>query len=98
MRLFVGNLSDDVTEEDLEAAFSAFGTVKSVSIARDKYGSMSKGFGFVDMPRKAEARAAIKELDLKELKGRAMVVNEARPKGGGGRGGGGGRKRRGRRR
>ena len=97
MRLYVGNLSDDVTEEDLEATFGAFGTIKAVSIARDKFGSMSKGFGFVDMPRKAEARAAIKELDLKEIKGRAMVVKEARPKGGGGRGGGR-KKRRGRRR
>lgn len=79
MNIYVGNLSRDVTEDDLREAFGAFGNVESLSIVRDKYTGQSKGFGFVEIASKAEARAAIGALDLKELKGRAMTVNEARP-------------------
>jgi len=102
MNIYVGNLSYEVTEEDLKEAFEAFGQVESVSIIKDKYSGQSKGFGFVEMPAKAEAQSAINDLNGKELKGRTLNVNEARPrtesrggKGGygGGRGGQGGRRR-----
>jgi RNA recognition motif-containing protein len=92
MNIFVGNLSRDVTEEDLRQAFSAHGTVDRVSILKDKFSGEPRGFGFVEMPAKAEAQAAINALNQADLKGRALNVNEARPKtersGGGGGGGG----------
>lgn len=98
MNIFVGNLSRDVTEEDLRAAFSAFGQVSKVTILKDKFSGEPRGFGFVEMPAKAEAQAAINGMNQKDLKGRALNVNEARPKtersgggGGGGRGGWGNR-------
>jgi len=94
MNIYVGNLSYEVTEEDLQKTFEAFGQVESVRIIKDKYSGQSKGFGFVEMPAKAEAQSAIEGLNGKELKGRTLNVNEARPRteGGGGRGGyGGGR-------
>ncbi len=95
MNIFVGNLSRDVTEEDLRTAFSAFGQVSKVTILKDKFSGEPRGFGFVEMPAKAEATAAINGMNQKDLKGRALNVNEARPKtdrpGGGGGGGGGGR-------
>lgn len=97
MNIFVGNLSRDVTEEDLRAAFSAFGQVSKVTILKDKFSGEPRGFGFVEMPAKAEAQAAINGMNQKDLKGRALNVNEARPKterpggGGGGRGGFGNR-------
>lgn len=91
MNLFVGNVSRDVTEEDLRQAFTAFGTVDTVSIIKDKFSGAPKGFAFVEMPEKTEAEAAIAGLKGKELKGRSLDVNEARPreerKGGGGGGG-----------
>jgi RNA recognition motif-containing protein len=100
MNIYVGNLSYEVTEEDLQKAFEAFGQVESVRIIKDKYSGQSKGFGFVEMPAKAEAQSAIEDLNDKELKGRTLNVNEARPRtesrggrggyGGGGRGGYGG--------
>jgi len=102
MNIYVGNLSYEVTEEDLKEAFEAFGQVESVSIIKDKYSGQSKGFGFVEMPAKAEAQSAINDLNGKELKGRTLNVNEARPRTesrgggggyGGGRGGQGGRRR-----
>jgi RNA recognition motif-containing protein len=98
MNIYVGNLSRDVTEEDLRQAFEAFGQVASVSIITDKFSGESRGFGFVEMPVQAEAQSAIGDLNGKELKGRALTVNEARPRsekrrGGGRRGGGGGRRR-----
>jgi RNA recognition motif-containing protein len=96
MKIFVGNLAAEVVEADLEEAFGAFGTVRSVSIPREKHGGLPRGFAFVDMPRKSEARAAMRDLNLKEIKGRALVVNEAQGKGGGGGRGKG--RRRGRRR
>ena len=107
MNIYVGNLSYEVTEEDLKQAFEAFGQVESVNIIKDKFSGRSKGFGFVEMPDKANAQSAINELNGKELKGRTLNVNEARPRTesrggrggyGGGRGGrGGGRQGGGRR-
>ena len=95
MNIFVGNLSRDVTEEDLRSAFAEFGAVDRVNILKDKFTGEPRGFGFVEMSSKAEAEAAINNLNRKDLKGRALTVNEARPKtdrpsGGGGRGFGGG--------
>ena len=97
MNIYVGNLSYEVTEEDLKQAFGAFGQVESINIIKDKYSGESKGFGFVEMPAKAEAQSAIEGLNGKELKGRMLKVSEARPRsesrgGRGGRGGGGGRR------
>lgn len=94
MKLYVGNLSYEVTEGDLKQAFEPAGQVDSVSIINDKYTGRSKGFGFVEMPSNDEGKAAIQTLNGKELKGRAIKVNEARPKtenrgGRGGYGGGG---------
>lgn len=96
VNIYVGNLSRDVTEEDLQEAFGAFGQVASVNIIKDKFSGEPRGFGFVEMPEKAEAQAAIADLNGKDLKGQTLNVNEARPRtegrrdrGGGGRGGGG---------
>ena len=86
MNIYVGNLSYDATEEDLRSAFSAHGEVSTVSIIMDKMTGRSRGFGFVEMPDKGAAQAAISALNLQEVKGRAITVNEARPKGGGGGG------------
>jgi len=101
MNIYVGNLSREVTEEDLRQAFEAFGQVASVNVIKDKFTGQSRGFGFVEMPSKAEAQSAIAGLNGKELKGRTLTVNEARPRperrerpdrrGGGWRMGGGGR-------
>ncbi len=96
MNIYVGNLTYAVTEDDLRQAFEAFGKVDSAAIIKDKYSGQSKGFGFVEMPSGDEARAAIEGLNGKDLKGRTLNVNEARPRaekrggggGGGGRGGG----------
>ena len=89
MNIYVGNLSYDLSEEDLRRAFEAFGQVSSATIVKDKYSGRSKGFGFVEMPSAEEARSAIDQLNGKELKGRTLNVNEARPRPEGGRGGGG---------
>jgi len=95
MNIYVGNLSYEITEEDLKLAFEPFGKVESASIIKDKYSGQSKGFGFVEIPSKAEAQAAIEGLNGKELKGRTLNVNEARPRseGRGGKGGRGGGRR-----
>ncbi|BAU47584.1 RNA-binding protein [Sulfurifustis variabilis] len=92
MKLFVGNLSRDVTDEDLRQAFAAFGRVTSATVVKDKFTGEGRGFGFVEMEARAEAQAAIQGLNGKDLKGRRMNVDEARPSrtGGGERGGGGG--------
>ncbi len=99
MNIYVGNLSYEVTEEDLRSAFEQFGAVESVNIIKDKFSGQSKGFGFVEMPSANEGQSAIDGLNGKEKKGRTLKVNEARPRsekrGGGGRekrgsGGGGG--------
>ena len=98
MNIYVGNMSRNVSEEDLREAFEAFGQVTSVNIIKDKFSGEPRGFGFVEMQGKAEAQAAIDGMNGKELKGRTLNVNEARPRteggrdggrGGGGRGGGG---------
>jgi RNA recognition motif-containing protein len=88
MNIYVGNLSHEATEEGLRKAFEAFGEVASVAIIKDKYSGESRGFGFVEMPVKAQAIAAINGLNDQELDGRRLNVNEARPRGdrrGGGR-------------
>ena len=90
MNIYVGNLSYSVTEEDLQQAFGAFGQVTSASIIKDKFSGQSKGFGFVEMPVKGEAQAAIEGMNGKEMNGRALNVNEARPRADDRRGGGGG--------
>ena len=78
MNLFVGNLSLDVGDEDLEAAFGVYGLVTSVSVSENRYSSgKSKGYGFVEMPNNAEAEAAINGLDGRGLKGNAMSVIRA---------------------
>lgn len=104
MNIYVGNLSRDATEEDLRQAFGDFGQVESVNVIKDRFSGESRGFGFVEMPSKTEAAAAIAAMNGKDLNGRALNVNEARPRtehrrgggGGGGarRGGGGGGGRR----
>ena len=94
MNIYVGNLSRETTEDELRQAFEAHGEVTSVTIIKDKFSGESKGFAFIEMPAKAQARAAIDGMNGQELKGRALNVNEARPKSEshrGGRGGGGGR-------
>ena len=93
MNIYVGNLSFETTDEDLRGAFSAFGQVTSATVIKDKFSGESRGFGFVEMPAKAEADAAISGLDGSELKGRNLKVNEARPRSEGRRGGGGGGRR-----
>ena len=93
MNIYVGNLSHEVTEEDLQQAFEAFGQVTSANVIKDKFSGESRGFGFVEMPAKAEAQSAINDLNGTELKGRALNVNEARPRPEGRRGGGGGGRR-----
>jgi RNA recognition motif-containing protein len=95
MNIYVGNLAREVTEDDLREAFEAFGQVSTATIIKDKFTGESRGFGFVEMPSKNEAQTAITEMNEKDLKGRTINVNEARPKtdrggGGGGRRGGGG--------
>jgi RNA recognition motif-containing protein len=91
-KLYVGNLSYGIRNSDLEEMFAAHGTVQSAQVIMDRDSGRSKGFGFVEMESDQEARAAIAALNGKELDGRALTVNEARPReeGGGGRGGGGG--------
>jgi RNA recognition motif-containing protein len=94
MKLYVGNLSYEVTDDDLRDAFAAHGQVTSAEVVKDKYSGQSKGFGFVEMPSQQEANAAMQALNSSDLKGRSINVNEARPRTGGS-GGGGGRDRRG---
>jgi RNA recognition motif-containing protein len=90
VNIYVGNLSFDATEEDVREVFEAFGKVESAKIVQDKYSGRSRGFGFVEMPSEDEAKAAISGLNGKEVKGRALSVNEARPRSEKPRGGGGG--------
>jgi len=90
MNIYVGNLSRETTEDDLKQAFEAFGQVESANIIKDRFTGESRGFGFVDMPSKSEAQSAITDMNGKDLKGRTINVNEARPRTEGRRGGGGG--------
>jgi len=80
MNIYVGNLSRDVSTEDLRQAFEAHGEVSSVNIIKDKYSGEPRGFGFVEMPNKAEAQTAIENLNGSDLLGQQMNVNEARPR------------------
>lgn len=80
MNIFVGNLSRQTAADDLRQAFESHGQVTSANIIKDKYSGESKGFGFVEMPTQAEAEAAISNLNGKELDGRALTVNVARPR------------------
>ena len=80
MDIYVGNLSYDATEEDLKKVFEEFGEIESVKIITDRYSGRSKGFGFVGMPNEEEAKAAIDALNGKEMMGREIKVNEARPR------------------
>ena len=80
MKIYAGNLSYDVTEEELKKEFVAYGEVTSVSILTDKFSGQPKGFGFVEMASKSEAEAAITGLNGKVLRERTIVVNEARPR------------------
>ncbi len=81
MNIYVGNLPYSVTEDDLKEAFSAYGEVTSASLVKDKFSGQSKGFGFVEMGDNSAADAAIKGLNGTTLKGRAIKVNQAQPKG-----------------
>jgi cold-inducible RNA-binding protein len=93
-KLYVGNLSYDVSSSDLEALLSAHGTVLSAEVISDRSTGRSKGFGFVEMDSESEAQAAIAALNGQDHGGRALTVNEAKPRqprSGGGYGGGGGR-------
>ena len=92
MNIYVGNLSNQATEDDLRKAFEAFGQVESANVIKDKFTGESRGFGFVQMASKEEAQKAIEQMNGTDLMGRTINVNEARPRadrgGGGGRGGG----------
>lgn len=89
MKLYVGNLPYNTSEEDLRNLFSQYGNVESVAVITDRETGRSKGFGFVEFADDNEARNAISGLSGQEFGGRALTVNEARPKPGGGGGGGG---------
>jgi len=95
MKLFVGNLSFQTTQDDLIQVFSPYGAVESATVLTDRSTGQSRGFGFVEMTNRNEAQAAINALNGTQLDGRALNVNEARPKteGGGGFGGGGKQRR-----
>ncbi len=80
MNLYVGNLNWQTTEADLQTAFEAFGQVSSVTIIKDKYTGQSRGFGFVEMPEDSEGQAAIDGLNGKELDGRTLRIDLARPR------------------
>jgi cold-inducible RNA-binding protein len=92
MNIYVGNLSFKAAENDLRQAFAAFGAVTSVAIIKDQVTSKSRGFAFVEMDNSTEAQAAIAGLNGKDLLGRPLMVNEARPRTPGGGGGGGPRR------
>ena len=97
MKLYVGNLSFSTSTQDLEKMFGEIGTVESTNIIEDRETGRSRGFGFIEMSSKEEGQNAISTLNGKEIDGRALTVNEAKPRedrgngGGGNRGGGGGR-------
>ncbi len=95
MNIYIGNLSHEVTEDDLREAFENYGKVASAKVITDKFSGLSRGFGFVEMPNNSEADAAMKGLNGKELKGSIVKLSEARPRSEKRRGrrGGGGRYR-----
>jgi len=79
MKIYVGNLSYETTEEELQQDFGTHGEVKNVSLIKDQYSGRSKGFAFIEMPEKADAEKAIAALNGKEVRGRKLNVNEAKP-------------------
>jgi cold-inducible RNA-binding protein len=87
MNIYVGNLSYEASERDLEQAFAVYGEVKAARIATDRDTGRARGFGFVEMANQSEAQAAIAALNGKEMQGRTLIVNEARPRESGGNGG-----------
>jgi len=92
INIYVGNLSFETTEGELKGFFEAYGAVDSAKIIVDQFTNRSRGFGFIEMQNREEGLRAIKELDSKDLNGRALKVNEARPRTNSGGGGGGGRR------
>ena len=98
MKIYVGNLPFETTDESLAQEFEVFGEVVSANVVVDRVSGRSRGFGFVEMPAQAEAEAAIAGLNGKDVMGRTLTVNESKPReggfGGGGSGGGGGQRRR----
>jgi len=94
--IYVGNLSFNATEEDIRQAFAEYGEVSSVNIIQDRETGRSRGFAFVEMPDSDQAKEAIEKVNLTEIDGRSVTVNEARPKSDRPRRGGGGGGRRGR--
>lgn len=95
MNIYVGNLPFGATDDDMQQLFAAYGDVSSANVIKDRFSGESRGFGFVEMPSREDALAAIEALNGTDFKGRSITVNEAKPKspreGGGGGGGGGGR-------
>lgn len=89
MNIYVGNLLRDLSENELREAFQAYGTVQTASIIKDKFSGDSRGFGFVEMPNREEALKAIAALNGRDLRGRTINVNEAKPRSEGSRSGGG---------
>ena len=92
MNIYVGNLSYQATEDEVRSLFEAYGQVSSVALIKDKMTGQPRGFGFVEMPNDSEAQKAIQELNGKDVRGRSLSINPARPRedrGGGGGGGGG---------
>lgn len=93
MNIYVGNLPFGVADDDLQQLFAAYGDVTSANVIKDRFSGESRGFGFVEMPSREDAMAAIEALNGTDFKGRSITVNEAKPKtpreggGGGGRGG-----------
>ncbi len=92
INIYVGNLSFDASESELKTLFEAYGVVDSAKIIVDQFTNRSRGFGFIEMQNREEGLKAIQELDSKDLGGRSLKVNEARPKNSSGGGGGGGRR------
>jgi RNA recognition motif-containing protein len=88
MNIYVGNVSYNVSETDLRSSFEAFGQVASLNLMKDKYSGRSRGFAFVEMPDKAEGESVIRQMNGKDLKGRTLKVDEARPRSEGRREGG----------
>jgi RNA recognition motif-containing protein len=80
MNIYIGNLSHDTTEEELQEVFSSYGHVDSAKVIKDKFSGESKGFGFIEMPNNSEADSAIQDLNGKELKGNVIKVSQARPR------------------
>ena len=94
MKIYVGNLSFSTTEDALRTVFEEFGTIEEVTVVQDRETGRSRGFGFITMSDAAAGKAAIEAVNGREVDGRALNVNEARPKKEGGGGGGGGFRRR----